>query len=110
MSSTPITAKERYTKIVEEFLGHPDVTQSKKRGFGSGLRVNNKVFAMLVKDKLVVKLPQQRVEELITSGGGGPYEHDQGRVMKEWVTVDTAAEERWMPLALEAMEYVAAKE
>jgi len=63
MSHPPITPEERFATIVEALLSNPDVTppsdgpQSKK-GFGSsGLRINNKIFAMLVKDKLVVKLP-----------------------------------------------------
>jgi hypothetical protein len=109
MSHPPITPQERYAAIVEELLfSNPDVTQSKKRGFGSGLRISGKVFAMLVKDKLVVKLPQQRMEELVASGEGEPYEYG-GRITKEWVTVEPTSDERWLTLAREAMEFVASK-
>jgi TfoX/Sxy family transcriptional regulator of competence genes len=37
--------------------------------FGSpGLKVSGKVFSMLVKGRLVVKLPRQRVEAIIAEG------------------------------------------
>jgi TfoX/Sxy family transcriptional regulator of competence genes len=116
MSHSPITPEERFATIVEALLSNPDVTppsdapQSKK-GFGSsGLRINNKIFAMLVKDKLVVKLPKSRVDALIASGKGERFDprHD-GRLMKEWVSVAPASEEEWLDLAREAMEFVASQ-
>lgn len=41
-------------------------------GFGrsEGLRVSGRIFAMLVKGELVVKLPKGRVDELTASGVG----------------------------------------
>jgi hypothetical protein len=75
-----------------------------KRGsFGSnGLRVNGKVFAMTVRGALVVKLPRDRVAELIASGAGSAFESG-GRVMKEWVTVVHGS---WIALAREARCFV----
>ncbi len=112
MSHSPITPEERFATIVEALLSNPDVTppsdgpQSKK-GFGSsGLRINNKIFAMLVKDKLVVKLPNA----LIASGKGERFDprHD-GRLMKEWISVAPTSEEEWLDLSREAMEFVASQ-
>ena len=116
MSHLPITPEERFATIVEALLSNPDVTppsdgpQSKK-GFGSsGLRINNKIFAMLVKDKLVVKLPKPRVDALIASGKGERFDprHD-GRFMKEWISVAPTSEEEWLDLSREAMEFVASQ-
>ncbi len=116
MSHPPITPEERFVTIVEELLSNPGVTppsdgpQSKK-GFGSsGLKIHHKIFAMLVRGKLVVKLPKPRVEALIASGNGERFDprHD-GRLMKEWVTIDSTSEEQWLPLAREAMEFVASQ-
>jgi hypothetical protein len=116
MSHPPITPEERFATIVEELLSNPGVTppldgtQSKK-GFGSsGLKIHNKIFAMLVRGKLVVKLPKPRVDALIASGDGERFDprHD-GRLMKEWVTVEPTSEEGWLSLAREAMEFVASK-
>jgi len=115
-SHPPVTPEERFATIVEALLSNPDITppsdgpQSKK-GFGSsGLRINNKIFAMLVKDKLVVKLPKPRVDALIASGKGERFDprHD-GRLMKEWVSVAQTSEEEWLDLSREAMEFVASQ-
>ena len=110
MSHPPITPEERFAMIVEELLSNPDVTPpSDGKGFGStGLKIHNKIFAMLVRGKLVVKLPKSRVDALITSGDGERFDprHD-GRLMKEWVTVEPTFEEGWLSLAREAMEFVA---
>jgi TfoX/Sxy family transcriptional regulator of competence genes len=79
------------------------------RMFGSdGLKVANKVFAMLVKERLVVKLPQARVEALIAEGAGERFDPGHGRLMKEWVVVKPNAEVDWRSLATEALQYVRA--
>jgi len=72
------------------------------------MRIHNKIFAMLVKGKLVVKLPKPRVDALIASGDGDRFDprHD-GQLMKEWVSVEPTPEEEWLTLAREAMEFVA---
>lgn len=70
MSPRPNTPAERFAKVVENLRGDPGVTppseghESKKRFGSSGLRVNDKIFAMLVKDRLVVKTPKERVDAL----------------------------------------------
>jgi hypothetical protein len=50
----------------------------------SGLNVGGKLFAMLDGGELVVKLPRQRVEELVAAGTGQPFDPGHGRLMKEW--------------------------
>jgi hypothetical protein len=110
MPSSPITPDARYAKIVKALLRNPEVTVgSGKKGFGSSaLQVKNKIFAMLSsRGAFVVKLPQQRVDELIASGKGERFDPGHGRLMKEWLVVDPAFEESWLPLAREAMKFVA---
>lgn len=109
MSNHPINPQERYAALVEGMLhSDPGVTQPRKGGFGSGLRVDGKTFAMLAGDKLVVKLPRQRVDALTSSGAGEPYGHG-GRVLRGWLSVDPTSEEDWLPLAREAKSFVASK-
>ena len=112
-SSTP---EERFALLVEELLSHPDITppsvgpQAKKRFGSSALRVHNKIFAMLVEGKLVVKLPAQRVDALVLSGCGERCDpHHDGRLMKEWVAVEATCGEDWLELAKEATEFVASR-
>lgn len=99
-----ITPKERYLLIVDQLRMNPDVTQSKK-SLSSGLRIHNKVFAMLSKGRLVVKLPAHRVDELIATGNGERYASG-GHPLNEWVLVEPPTEEGWMNLVQEALEFV----
>lgn len=116
MSHPPITPEKRFAEVVSELLSTPgvtppaDETQSKK-GFGSSaLRIHDKIFAMLVRGNLVVKLPKSRVDALVSSGDGERFDprHD-GRVMKEWITIEPTSKEDWLSLAREAMAFVASK-
>jgi hypothetical protein len=112
MSQPPITPEERYATIVDALLSNSGVTVGLpgKKGFGSsGLVINNKIFAMLVKGSLVVKLPKPRVDALVAAGDGERFDPGHGRLMKEWLTVEPTSEEGWLPLAREAMEFVASQ-
>lgn len=111
MSSSSITPEERYARIVEALVNNPDVTRSsdlpRSQRFGSSeLRVKNRIFAILVKGKLVVKLPKPRVDALIAAGEGERFDPGHGRLVKEWVSI-TSSKLEWLPLAQEAMEYTA---
>ena len=112
MSHQLATPEERYAAIVEELLYNPDVTPpSRGRKFGaSGLKVRNKIFALLISGKLVVKLPKYRVDELVASGDGERWDPSKrGRLLKEWIVIDPTSDLEWLPLAQEAMDYVSSK-
>lgn len=81
-----------------------------RRGFGSSaLSVYGSILAMLSRGRLVVKLPRDRVDALIESWTGGPFDAGKGRPMKEWLTVAVDAEETWMALAREALDFVGSR-
>jgi TfoX/Sxy family transcriptional regulator of competence genes len=113
----PISTPEaRYAAIVAALISTPAVTSGvdEPRGrnrFGAAeLKVGGKIFAMLVRGKLVVKLPRQRVDALIASGDGERFDprHD-GRLMKEWLVVEPSSHVEWLPLAREALAFVASR-
>src|SRR5713101_3678529 len=111
-----ITLEERFAQIVKALRSHSgvtppsDATQSKKRFGSSGLKINDKIFAMISsKGKFVVKLPRERVDALVAAGAGERFDPGHGRLMKEWLTVATTSEARWLRLAREAMEFVGAQ-
>jgi predicted DNA-binding protein (MmcQ/YjbR family) len=85
MASDAHEAEELFEQLAERLLADPEV--SRGTGFGSapGLRVGSKIFAMLggTGERLVVKLPRQRVEQLVAAGTGERFDprHD-GRLMK----------------------------
>lgn len=108
----PTAPEERFATLVEELLNHPGVTPpSEGKAFGSsGLKIHNKIFAMLVRGRLVVKLPKARVDALVASGDGERFDPRQdGRLMKEWVILEPTSEEDWLALAKEALEFVSSK-
>ena len=79
-----------------------------QRAFGStSLKTDGKIFAMLVKDRLVVKLPAARVEGLAAEGAGEPFDPGHGRVQKEWLSVTGADPGQWHALATESEAFVA---
>ncbi len=101
-----MTPDELFDSIIQAFARDPRVTKSKM--FGSpGLKVSGKVFACLVKGKLVVKLPQDRVNALVTSGEAERFDPGMGRLMKEWVAVVPSGEEEWFTLVRESRDFVA---
>ncbi|HEX7238803.1 MAG TPA: hypothetical protein VF263_00945 [Longimicrobiaceae bacterium] len=94
--------------LVEALLDTPGVALSRKKGFGAdALCIGDKIFAMLVRDRLVVKLPRGRVDTLVASGDGERFDTGNGRLMKEWLSVDPASGLSWPSLAREAREFVA---
>ncbi len=102
-STNPQSFSEKYSQFSQQFLKNPDISQAKKNGFGSGLRVNGKVFAMPAKGNLVVKLPPERIEELTKTSQGEPYQYG-GKVAKGWFVV--ASETMWEKYAQEAFKYI----
>lgn len=54
---------------------------------------------------LVVKLPRDRVTELVTNGTGQPF-GPAGKVFKEWISVPTRDEALWRALLLEGIGFV----
>lgn len=110
MGDTINTSEECYAKLVQTFLSQPNVTQE-GQGFGSSaLKVRGKIFAMLVRGRLVVKLSQHRVDALIASEVGERYDpRRDGRLMKEWLSLASISEEDWLSYAREALEFVASK-
>ncbi len=94
----------RFAPVIDAFAG--DRRVSRGRMFGSvGVKVNGKVFAMVVKGKLVVKLPKQRVDELVAWGRGEYFDPGHGKPMKEWVAI-AGAKPSWVELATEAHRFV----
>lgn len=94
----------RLAPVVEAFGGVRGVTRAKL--FSSyGLKVNGKIFAMFGRGRFVVKLPKERVDELVGAAKCERFDPGQGRLMKEWAAFKTE-ESEWVKLAREAYEFV----
>lgn len=82
------------------------VTRSTMMGFPC-LRVDDKFFACLepATGNLIVKLPAERVNELVSTGSGRPFAPNR-RVFKQWVACPVATRALWTELLNEAKRYV----
>ena len=97
-----------FAKVVKAFAKDPHITSpGDGKGFGSSaLKINGKIFAMMSsRDRFVVKLPRERVAELVKAGNGRQFSPGPGRVMKEWLEVK-ATKPQWNALAKEARDFV----
>ena len=120
MTSKRQTASEdprvAFRQLTDEYRDDPQVQlptasdKSRPRFGDNGLKVNGHIFAMLVDDHLVVKLPRGRVDELVDERTGTRFDprHD-GRVMKEWLSVDHSRSGIWSALARESHRFVGSK-
>ena len=88
-------------------LAHDDVATGTMMGFPC-LRVSGAFFASCDhrSGDLIVKLPRQRVEQLIETGAGKPFT-PAGRTFREWVLIEDRDQARWAELIDEARLYVA---
>jgi hypothetical protein len=107
-----VTAEARYASLAESFASHPRVTRvTEGGGFGSAgqLKINGRIFAMLVRSRLVVKLPKGRVDELVEAGEGERFDAGKGKPMREWFVLSPTSKKQWPAVAKEALEFVGGK-
>ena len=97
----------RLATLARLFADEPRVSVGKL--FASmGLRVDGKIFAMVVRGNLVVKLPKARVAELVSQQAGNYFDPGHGRLMKEWISM-TAKKPDALTLGREAFAFVGGK-
>ncbi|HEV3293916.1 MAG TPA: hypothetical protein VG123_33470 [Streptosporangiaceae bacterium] len=99
--------EDRFEDLVDELIGADGVAPPRGgSGFGrSALRFQNKIFAMFVRGRLVLKLPAERVEELIAAGAGVHFDANKGTPMREWLSLDPDSARPWLALATEALDF-----
>ncbi len=99
-------AEQEWEQLVERAVGGP-VTRGTM--FGSqGLRTGTKFFAIWWHEQLVLKPGPDRLEQMVASGDGEPFEPMAGRPMNGWVVVRPSVE--WAALVDEARAFVAAQQ
>lgn len=74
-----------------------------------GLKICNKFYGFASGDYLVVKLPRNRVAELIEQELGRPCAPRSGRPMKEWVQIWKPDEKATWDYLLEARDFVSSQ-
>jgi hypothetical protein len=102
--------RARYLDLVDDLMGIEGVTPPPGgSGFGRGsLKYRGKIFAMLVRGVLVVKLPAERVAALIKAGEGVAFDANKGIAMREWFSLARDSHLGWESLATEALDFAQA--
>ena len=98
--SRKMKEEESWSKVKVHYLKMSDVQKQ-----GESLKTRKKMFAMFSKGNYVVKLPKERMEELISSGNGLPYDPGNGKIMKEWVIIPEEYANKWIEYASEAKTF-----
>ena len=97
---------ELFSKLADHLSADPAVTRSTMMGYPC-LRINGAFFACTERASghLIVKLPADRVIELIASGAGVPFAPN-GKVFREWVALPVPDHDEWAALLAEAQAFV----
>jgi hypothetical protein len=104
-----VTPEQRYAALVKSILSRSDSARiGDGKGFGSTgqLKIGGRIFAMLVRGKLVLKLPRARVDSLVESGDGERFDAGKGRPMAEWFALSPTSSKPWLALSDEARAFV----
>jgi len=104
-----MTPSARYESLVKTILSESRSAKiGEGKGFGSTgqLKVDGRIFAMLVRGQLVLKLPADHVDALVDSGDGEHFDAGKRRPMREWLALSPTSHKSWLALAREAMAFV----
>ena len=94
-----------YDELTDDLLYDPAVGRSTMMGYPC-VRFAGRFLACYDKHvgTLVVKLPRERVTDLIERGAGDPFAPN-GRTFREWVSVPTVDRKLWAQLLKEAVDF-----
>jgi hypothetical protein len=98
-------ARALYDELTDDLLYDPAIGRATMMGYPC-VRLAGKFLASY-DDKLrslVVKLPRDRVSELIENGSGEPFA-PAGKVFREWIAIRTVEPELWRQLLAEATDF-----
>jgi hypothetical protein len=106
VNSADVNSRETlFWELAQQLLAEPDVTQGTMMGCPC-LRANGAFFACVERatGHLIVKLPGQRVKELVTTGQALPFA-PSGRTFREWSAFPVADSGEWRALLAEARSF-----
>lgn len=99
------TARDLYDELTDDLLYDPAVGRATMMGYPC-VRLAGQ-FVASYDDKagaLVVKLPRERVTELVETGAGDPFA-PAGKVFREWVVIPIPDPDLWRALLTEAVAF-----
>jgi len=93
-----------YAEVKAYFGNDSEVEVLKGRG-AQGIKRGGKMFVMFMKGDLIVKLPEDRVNEVINIGDGKPFDPGTGKPMRNRVLIPASKRDTWIKYSLEAKKH-----
>jgi hypothetical protein len=94
-----------YKDLKEYFANDKQVIVNEGKG-AQGIKYNKKMFIMFYKGDLVIKLSPERIQQLIDTGDGMPFDPGTGKPMKDRVLITRSKRNLWISLSEESKEHV----
>jgi hypothetical protein len=98
-------ARDLYNELTDDLLYDPAIGRATMMGYPC-VRLAGKFLASYddKTDCLVVKLPQERVADLVENGDGDPFA-PAGKVFREWVSIPAVDRKLWQTLLAESVDF-----
>ena len=98
-------ARELYDELTDDLLYDPAIGRATMMGYPC-VRLAGRFLASYDEKAgaLIVKLPSERVLELIESGDGDPFA-PAGKRFREWVSIPAVDRTLWRSLLTEAVDF-----
>lgn len=97
-------ARDLYDELTDDLLYDPAIGRATMMGYPCVRLAGRFVASYDNAGSLVVKLPRERVIDLVGTGTGDPFA-PAGKVFREWVSIPTLDPELWRSLLAEAVEF-----
>lgn len=80
--------REEVKAVIDDMLDRPEIRSGKSWGYPS-YRANNRIFLFVGGDGIALKLPTERIQDMIANhDGASPFTLDNGIVWKQWLSLD----------------------
>ena len=98
-------ARDLYEELTDDLLYDPAIGRATMMGYPC-IRLAGRFLASYDEKEvcLVVKLPRERVQEVIEAGHGNPFA-PAGKVFREWVAIPSPDRDLWRTLLAEAVDF-----
>jgi len=98
-------ARSLYDQLTDDLLYDPAIGRATMMGYPC-VRLAGKYLASYDDKRgcLVVKLPRERVAELVAHGDGEPFA-PAGKVFREWVAIPTVDRRLWEQVLADAVDF-----
>ena len=98
-------ARDLYDELTDDLLYDPAIGRATMMGYPC-VRLAGRFLASYddKTGRLVVKLPRERVTELVEDGHGDPFA-PAGKVFREWVSIRTPDRRLWQTVLAEAVDF-----